>query len=255
MESTSIHWSGQYKNTINKTMKFSPYFFLQNVKSIIILIVICFCFFSIRKCREHKTSYEESKKYLASLNDTIKYLKNGIAQKPVAEISTDLFNTIVKERDDYKLALEKAKIKPKNVTSITQVVTELKTDTITIRFVDTLPCDDFIPIAFEIDTIHYTIKGKVNKSNINIDKINFPDSLYVIAGKKKHFFRKDEYIVSVGHSNPYVRTIGLTNMTIKNEDKWYDSKWLPFGFGILSGMGLGIMFYKTMQNVNSIEHK
>lgn len=202
------------------------------------LLVVAFIalFISIRKCGDNSDLYSDSKNYLASLNDTIRYLKNGVAQKLAVEINKDLFISVVRERDDLRKALADAKLKAKNVRTLTQVVTKIETDTITIAFHDTLPCPDFIPVPFAVDSQYYDISGLVSKSNITITNVDFPDSTYIITAAKNHLFRKDEFLVSVKHTNPHIKTIGLQNFTIKEKRKWWQNGWLKFGMGLAGGI-------------------
>lgn len=170
--------------------------------------------------------YDQSKAYLDSKNDTITFLKNGIAQKPAVEVGSDMFKQILKERDDLTKALKDAQLRTGNVHNITQVVTKIDIDTITIALHDTIPCDDFAPIPFRADSQYYSIAGSVGKRVVRLTDINFPDSLYVINADKKPLFRKNKYIVSVGHSNPHVKTVGLTSLTVTEEKKWWQNPWI-----------------------------
>lgn len=170
--------------------------------------------------------YDQSKAYLASLDDTITYLKNGIAQKAAVEVSPDLFKELVGQNEELQKQLKDAKIKAKNVHTITTVVTNTEIDTISITLRDTIPCDDFAPIPFRADSQYYSIAGDVTKRAIRLSKVSFPDSLYVITADRKHLFRKNEFIVSIGHSNPNVKTVGLTNLTVTEERKWWQNMWI-----------------------------
>ena len=186
-----------------------PHKIIGNLKTIALIGAVVALLLSIRQCSTNAESYADSKNYLASLNDTIRYLKNDIAQKPAVEVNGDLFVSIVRERDDLRAALAEAKLKAKNVRSLTQVVTRIETDTITIAFHDTLPCPDFVPVAFAVDSQYYNIAGMVGKSAISITKVDFPDSLYVITANKNHLFRKNEFLVSVQLRLPCVHFLLL----------------------------------------------
>ena len=199
---------------------------------------------SVNKCRNNATSYAQSKNYISSLGDTITYLKHGIAQKPAIEVSKELFAELLEKNEFLTKMLKDAKIKADNVKQSTKIVTITQIDTVEIPLMDPLPCPEFNPIAFNVDSVHYSIGGLISKHSISIGKINFPDSLYVITASKNHFFRKDEYLVSVKHSNPYIKTVGLTNLTVTEQRKWYESGWVKFGAGILIG---GWLTYKAIR--------
>jgi hypothetical protein len=68
--------------------------------------------------------------------------------------------------------------------------------------------------------------------------ISFPDSISILTADKKHLFRKNEFIVSVSHSNPLVKTTGIQNLTISEERKWWRSAWIEAGVGFLGGVFL-----------------
>lgn len=212
----------------------SPHKIIENIKSIGLLACIVILFISIKSCKDNALNYEGSKNYLASLNDSITFLKAGVARKGAVLVSEDFFKSIVKENNGLKKALKDAETKAKNVRTVTTVVTNTKIDTITIRLTDTLP-GNFKPVPFVADNQFYNIAGIVSKTSISFNKISFPDSLYVITANKKHFFKKNEFLVSIGHSNKYVKTIGLTNLTISENKKWYNSSWLKFGVGFVAG--------------------
>lgn len=217
---------------------------MQRLNKIIYLsFVVCVIalILSVRQCNNNAADYSQSKNYISSQNDTIHYLKNGIAQKAAVEVSPDLFKSIVQENEALSKLLKDAKIKLGNVKQSTRIVTITQIDTIAIALHDTIPCPEFKPIAFNVDSVHYSIAGLVSKHSITISKINLPDSTYVITATKPHFFRKDEYLVTVKHSNPYIKTIGLTNLTVIENKKWWQNGWLKIGASFVAG---GYLTYK-----------
>lgn len=192
--------------------------------------------FSVRSCRDNAANYDASAAYLASLNDTITYLKNGIAQKPAVEVTPEMFEAIVAQNRTLQKALDDAKLKGKNVQTVTQIVNKISIDTILVAFKDTIPCDNFPPIPFGVDSQYYSIAGLVKKSGIVFTTINFPDSISIITATKPHLFKKNEFLVSVGHSNPLIKTIGLTNLTVTEQRKWWRSGWIRGLVGFAGGI-------------------
>lgn len=191
---------------------------------------------SISKCRESESHYDSANRWMMSLTDTITHLKNGIAQKPAVVVTQEAFEDIVAQNKTLQKAIKDAEFKVKNVSTITQVITKTYIDTISITLHDSIPCNDFIPIAFAIDSAYYSIAGVIKKKSLAFTTINFPDSLSVITAKKKHLFRKNEFIVSVSHSNPLIKTVGITNLTISEQRKWWQSEWLKAGVGFVGGI-------------------
>ena len=58
------------------------------------------------------------------------------------------------------------------------------------------------------------------------------------------FLKKSKPIVLVEYSNPYVRTTAMQNIIIKDDLKFYDKKGFWYGFGVVSGIGVGILINK-----------
>lgn len=207
--------------------------------------IIYFLFFAcaiallitIQQCRNSVAGERMGRDYISSLSDTITYLRHGIAQKPAVEVTRDQFEAVLKDNEFLKVMLKEARLKAGNVKQSTKVTTDVVIGKpIDIPFADTVPCPDFKAIGFSIDSGHYRLSGRIFLKHLSIEDIGFPDTLYVITATKGHLFRKNEYLVSVKHSNPYVKTTGLTNLTIKEERKWWQSGWLKFGAGVATGV-------------------
>lgn len=169
------------------------------------------------------------------MGDTIVQLKNGIAQKAAIEVSPELFESIAKENKVLTDMLKDAKIKLDNVKQSTRIITSTRIDTFEIPLSDTIPCPEFNAIAFNVDSVHYSIGGRVSKHSITFDKIRFPDSLYCVTAIKTHFFRQDEYLVTVKPSNPHVKIVGLTNLTVTENRKWWHAWYVKMGAGFVAG--------------------
>ena len=70
-----------------------------------------------------------------------------------------------------------------------------------------------------------------------LDSINIFNNTNISIGMKSQgFFKKPLPVVSIEHSNPYIRTVGLNNIIIKDEKKFYDRKLFWFGLGLVSGV-------------------
>lgn len=208
----------------------------RGIQTGVTIVAVVLLILSIKQCRDNANNYASLKDYQASLNDTITYLKNGIAQKPAIEVTPNAFKDIVNENASLKKAIKEAEIKAHNVHTVTQVVTKTEIDTISISLHDSIPCADFVPITFGIDSLYYSIAGVIKKKSLLLTAVNFPDSVTIITANKNHFFKKDEFVVTVGHSNPLVKTIGLSNITVSEKRKWYESGWWKAGIGFAGGV-------------------
>lgn len=206
------------------------------LKNFVILVLSVAFLISLKQCSDREDSLDGMEQYIASRNDTITYLKNGmVAQKSAIEVSDRTIKSIIESREELKKALEDSRLKARNVRSITTIVSDIKTDTIKIILTDTLPCADFAPITFNVDSTHYSIGGLISKKSVQISKVSFPDSLIIITASKKHFLKKNEFLVSASHSNPLIRTNGLENLTVKDDRKWWEKRWIYFAAGVVGG--------------------
>lgn len=215
------------------TVPFRPS--VDTIKNVALIIALILLSFAVRQCSSNADAYKQSKGYLASLNDTITHLKSGVVQKPATEINSDLFMKIVKERDDLQDALAAARLKAKNVRTFTEVVSRIETEPVTIQLHDTMPCPEFTPIPFAVDSQYYSIRGSVGKSSVTLSKISMVDSMIIFTAEKKHFLRPSDFLLSVKHSNPLIKTTGMQNITIVETRKWWQNPWLKFGAGAIVG--------------------
>lgn len=207
------------------------------IKTGALIVALLLLFFVGYKWRAAVDAYGGAQSYISSLNDTLTHLKNGVVQKPVIVMNSQGFEDLMKERDDLKAQLVAAKIKAKNVTGFSTVTTgvDIGSKPIVAQLADSIPCPDFKPIPFKVDSQYYAISGIVGKGSLRFDTINFHDSLSIITAYRNHLFRKDEYVVLTKHSNPMVKTLGLETFTIKENRKWWQSGWIKVGVGFVAG--------------------
>lgn len=133
-------------------------------------------------------------------------------------------------------SVEKLKIKkPK---TITEIVTKYEIKEIPIYYEDSIPCDPF-KRRLALSNEFYDIGLTSNNKGVILDSLNvYNKSLIVVGEKKNGLFKRNEQIVVVQNSNPYVKTQGIKNYTIKPEVKWHDKLWFKaslFGLGVLTG--------------------
>lgn len=205
-----------------------------DAKTLILLGVIAvLCFLWFDSC-QGKIIAEDQAAILNSYKDTAMVYKarNGelVTYNKAIEISEERFTTL---RDSMKQEFKNLKIK--NVTSHTKIVTVYKLDTITQTFTDTLPCSDFTK-PFAIDSLHYNLSGSITKRGITFNSILIPNTQSITVGTKKNgLFKKDEYIVALKNSNPYVNTTGIQSYNFSPDTKWYQRGSVKFGVGIVVG--------------------
>jgi hypothetical protein len=207
------------------------------IERILVLALLIILGLTIKKCSDKSNDYSGIASYTASLSDTIRYLKNGIAKKPAVEITRDVFDEVLKERDDLRAALKKAEIKARNVRSVTSISSKIETEPITITMHDTVLKEGDPPVfVFDADSTFYHISGMAFNNKLILETIDFPDSMVIITADKPHFFKPNEYFITVSHSNPLIKTTGMENLTIYKPNRWWNSTWAKLGLGVVGGV-------------------
>ncbi len=209
----------------------------------IIIILLLFVSFMGYEWKKSIDDLKSANDYIASANDTLRHLKNGVVQIPEIQITQEEFKNIVEQRNDLQKQLLSAKIKIKNVSHISDIQTKIELDkpisiplTRNEEGIDLISDNDCCTDTsnFNCDSLYYSIHGQVSRSVVRFDSINFPDSISHIDYIKTHFFSKDEYGTTVKHSNKYIKTVGLMSFNIKEEKKWWDRRGYFYIAGILS---------------------
>ncbi len=205
-----------------------------DAKTLILLGVIAvLCFLWFDSC-QGKIIAEDQAATLNSYKDTAMVYKarNGelVSYNKAIEISEERFTAL---RDSMNQEFKNLKIK--NVTSHTKIVTVYKLDTITQTFTDTLPCVDFIK-PFTIDSLYYNLSGSITKRGITFNSILIPNTQSLTVGTKRNgLFKKNEYIVALKNSNPYVNTVSIQSYNFTPDAKWYQRGSTKFGVGVVVG--------------------
>jgi len=214
-----------------------------DARTILLLAVIAIlCFLWLDSCQGRKIA-EDQAVALSNYKDTamVYRARNGemISYNKAIEISEKRFLAL---KDSMKSEFKNLKIK--NLTSHTEVITIYKVDTVTEVFTDTLPCADFRK-EFNIDSLHYSISGAITKRDITFASILIPNKQSITVGTKKNgLFKKNEYIVALKNSNPYVSATGIKSYTFKPDTKWYQRGWVKFAAGTVAGA----MVYRAIKN-------
>lgn len=205
-----------------------------DLKTIVLLGVIAvLCFFWFDSC-QGKIIAEDQAAEFSNYKDTVMEYKarNGevIAYNKAIQLSESRFRALSDSMADvFK------NIKIKEVTSFTKVLTVTEIDTVMIRFRDTLPCFDFIK-PFTLDSLHYTISGRITKRDLTFESIVIPNTQSITVGTKKNgLLKKNEYIVAIQNTNPYMTTTGLQSYTFKPDVKWHQRGVVKFGLGVVVG--------------------
>lgn len=205
-----------------------------DLRTIVLLGVIALlCFLLFDTCSS-KTQLEDQAIEYANYKDTVMTYKarNGdvIAYNKSLEINKGL---MLKLNDSLSGALKNIKIK--DPVSYTKIVTVTEIDTVEVRFTDTLPCSDFFR-TFRIDSSHYKLDGNLTNKSLTINGIQIPNTQNIVVGTKKNgLFKKNEYIITVQNSNPYMQVTGLQNYTLTPKKRFYEKTWFVFSAGFVAG--------------------
>lgn len=178
---------------------------------------------------------------LSSYKDTVMYYKtrSGVLVSFNDAIRVDYKVLMATNR---KLERKLHDLKIKKPTNITIEKSEVRIDSVKIQLTDTLPCDKF-NIAFGVDSPYYSISGRITKQLLTFGNISIPDEQSIIVGKKSNgFLQSKSYVVTVTHTNPYVRTIGLQSYDIKYKKSIFEKWW----FQGLVGFGIGYTFKSVL---------
>lgn len=206
------------------------------MKNIIIVILVAIAVFlillnldSCRKSNRLQSDYDDIKGY----EDTAMYYRDANGDLVTANESLEVGEkALLAAVDGLKEELKAQKIK--TIKALTKVRTETRIDTIRIGLTDTVAGPDF-NVGFAIDSPFYKIDGRVTNNNIMLNRVLFPDTQQIIVGTTGGLFKKKQSLVTIKHANPYIRTIGIQNYTIRHTLKWYEKPWV---WGI-AGFGAG----------------
>jgi len=203
--------------------------------AIILLLINTF-----KQCRNKKVFKDEVTSY-AAYKDTVKLYKarNGdiVAYNESLEISEKALRIM---NDSLDKALKNLKVKDPEV--IIQIKERIVIKEVEVMFHDSIPCPPFYK-PFDLSHEFYSLSGSVTNTKFKLDSIKIPNMRSVVVGTKKNgFLKRNDHIVTIQNSNPFMSTKKITSYTIKEEKKWYETTSFKVGVGFLGG----ILTYRTM---------
>lgn len=191
-----------------------------------------------KQCQKNKGLVDDIKA-LKDYEREAKYYKdeNGkvIAYNNTLEVSLEALET---ERADLIQRIEDLKMRKPEIIVVTNTVTEV--DSIRIPFETKLPCDSFDVAFLHQDSIWIKIQGRVDNNGIYIDDVQMENEILWVLGEKKNgFFRRNEPVVSIDMSNPYVKVTTIEPLIIKQKPAFYDRLWFK-GLIFVGGVATGV---------------
>ena len=144
--------------------------------------------------------------------------------------------TIVSKDEAIMLGLEQIK-GLKNIKNQVKVVTQTTFDTIYAGFEKDTTQPNELSNKFAYKEQWISFKGEVLDSGVSVSDLSIKNEYTLtIADKKLGFFKKPEPSVTLVNKNPYTRTEGMTNLTIKQNQPVYKRPWVWLTLGIGSGI-------------------
>ena len=143
---------------------------------------------------------------------------------------------ILTQKDAIELGLLELD-KLKKIKSQVKIESQVRIDSVFLPFTDsiyiTVKDTSFLSRKFSISKKHYSINGSTLNKGIQIDSLFiFNDVKITLGNERLGIFKKNIPIVKVENSNPYIKTINMNNIVIKDEKKIYqrNSFWAGIGF-------------------------
>lgn len=206
---------------------------IQRDRFITFLALIVVLGVSVENCSRGK-ELERMKSNLQSVE-----LDNQKFESTVNLLGQEISNqrqTIVAKDEAIMLGLEQIK-GFKNIKNQVKVVTQTTFDTIYAGFEKDTTQQNQLSNTFAYKEEWISFKGEVLDSGVAVKDLSIKNEYTItIADKKLGFFKKPEPSVILLNKNPYTRTEGMTNLTIKQNQPVYKRPWVWLTLGIGSGI-------------------
>ena len=206
---------------------------IQRDRFVTFLALIVVLGVSVENCSRGK-ELERMKSNLQSVE-----LDNQKFERTVNLLGQEISNqrqTIVAKDEAIMLGLEQIK-GFKNIKNQVKVVTQTTFDTIYAGFEKDTTQQNQLSKTFAYKEEWISFKGEVLDSGVAVKDLSIKNEYTLtIADKKLGFFKKPEPSVILLNKNPYTRTEGMTNLTIKQNQPVYKRPWVWLTLGIGSGI-------------------
>ena len=219
-------------------------------KTLVIVLLLLLVIFLVCGYLSSRAELSHFKNQVSKLDFETQKFKETIAENGSRIVEQEQLILSQKDALDLKI-LEIEKLKKVQSQVIVRTITKidsvfipfLETDTILVaNNSDTIDTYLKVPMDFSILNEWYKIKGEVNTKGINLDSLSFTNKMNITIGSKSQgLFKKPKPIVLITNENPYVNTISMQNVVVKNEIKWYNKKGLWFGVGVALGVAIPVI--------------
>lgn len=175
--------------------------------------------------------------------------KNQVFTKTInklgQEVSTQKELVLNKDKE-----LEKALLLNSNLKSLSQqvtLVTKTEMTNVSAHYDSSISKKQIdsshsVPIGttFKKENKWFFINGFLSDTGAVFTRIGFNDSTIINYGLAKQsaflgFIKPKEHVIEVINLNPYSKTSGMKNVTLKEDKAWYQTNLFKFGSGIFIG--------------------
>lgn len=204
----------------------------------ICLLVICLLVLGIYhlKAKDELSKANDSIVCQLLKNDTLRHTINDLNQ------TVDIQSQNIFETDDKIEAMLRINSTLSRVNSQLKVTTLASSDTLTARYVypaiEKVHDTSFVAVdtKFRFKNKWLNLYGVIGKQGVIIDTLSVVNTITINIGEKRHLFSKNEQDIEVVNDNPYFKTISMKNIILTDKGKWYNSRLLYFGTGIIGGI-------------------
>jgi len=130
----------------------------------------------------------------------------------------------------------------KKVQSQVNIVTTTIIDTVLVSHTDTvveyINGDAFLklPHVYNYNTEFLSFNALIKKDGFTLNNLKLDNKTTISVGfKGQGLFKPDLAVVELKHSNPYIKTVGVTNVVVEEKNPLKDKR-LWGGFGFLLGL-------------------
>tara|TARA_Y100000385_G_C12930717_1_gene566615 strand:- start:104 stop:754 length:651 start_codon:yes stop_codon:yes gene_type:complete len=130
----------------------------------------------------------------------------------------------------------------KKVQSQVNIITTTIIDTVLVSHTDTvveyINGDAFLklPHVYNYNTEFLSFNALIKKDGFTLNNLKLDNKTTISVGfKGQGLFKPDLAVVELKHSNPYIKTVGVTNVVVEEKNPLKDKR-LWGGFGFLLGL-------------------
>jgi hypothetical protein len=195
----------------------------------IVAMSILLIFIQFRSCNVDRR-YEREVDKVRAYQDAIKNYnaKDGTVIDYNNSLRTTLDAFIEATRDSMRLFLDNIHIPKPDV--ITVYTDRFYVDSIPQVGLEIKNCE--FDTTFQIIDPYYKVDGRVSNKALSLKSITIPNtSTIVIGDMKAKWWKKKQYIATVTHSNPNIRTKGISSFTFEEkQSRWSIGPYVGYGF-------------------------